>query len=130
MSYYEYLKLHKWLRATLGKANYCSNDSSHQAKMYDWANISGEYKKDERDYKSLCRSCHIRFDGLNELTRKRSLGNKYHNKVIKQYDMNGNLIKEWESSMAVERALNITTRCISNVLAGRAKTAGRFRWSR
>jgi len=29
---------------------------------YEWANISGEYKRDVSDYIQLCPSCHRKFD--------------------------------------------------------------------
>lgn len=124
----EYQELHRWIRKNLGKASYCSNDMTHKSKMYDWANISHEYKRDLNDYKSLCRPCHAKIDGFAEVVGKRSIGNKYHNKKIKQFDKNWEFIKEWTSSSAVEDELKILHSSLSNVLAGRAKTAGGYRW--
>lgn len=30
----------------------------------EWANISGNYKRNINDYKGLCKKCHCRFDGI------------------------------------------------------------------
>ena len=58
----QYRALHFWVQKRLGKAFFCSNDSNHKSIVYDWANLSGEYKKDISDFKSLCRSCHRKMD--------------------------------------------------------------------
>lgn len=57
-----YSAIHKWIVRNFGRANYCSNDECHKAKRYDWANISGEYKRDINDWRQLCRSCHTKLD--------------------------------------------------------------------
>lgn len=39
-----------------------------QPKRYEWANISGEYKRDRSDWVMLCPSCHRKIDmGKEEL---------------------------------------------------------------
>lgn len=54
-----YFALHSWLRRTKGSPDRkCTECSSTTAKRYEWANISGEYKRDATDYRSLCKSCH------------------------------------------------------------------------
>lgn len=57
-----YQALHAWIVRKLGKASFCSNDKTHLTNRYHWANISGEYKRDILDYKSLCPLCHAAFD--------------------------------------------------------------------
>lgn len=52
--------LHQWVYKNLGKAIKCENGC--MAKRYEWANISGEYKRDLDDFKQLCKSCHLKFD--------------------------------------------------------------------
>src|SRR3990167_4132737 len=54
-----YSGLHSWLINNFGKATHCSNNITHKAKKYDWANISRKYKRDIHDFKQLCRKCHI-----------------------------------------------------------------------
>jgi hypothetical protein len=55
--------LHAWLRRNLGTAKRCSRNKSHKAKVYNWANISGEYKRDATDWRELCGSCN-KTDGI------------------------------------------------------------------
>jgi group I intron endonuclease len=54
-----------------------------------------------------------------------------HNiKKIKQYDMDGNFIKEWDSSHEASRELNLSQGNIATVASksGRRKSTGGFRW--
>lgn len=53
---------HRWLDRNFGKKKLCENCGDNESKFFDWANISGEYKRNRSDYKRLCRSCHIKFD--------------------------------------------------------------------
>lgn len=64
----EYRVLHEWVTRHKGRPSRCEDCGITTAKWYDWANISGEYKKDVNDFKRLCRSCHRIFDiGLKEV---------------------------------------------------------------
>lgn len=60
-----YSGLHKWVYRNFGKAIKCENDESHTSKVFEWANLSGEYKRDRSDWKMLCQSCHRRKDAGN-----------------------------------------------------------------
>lgn len=53
---------------------------------------------------------------------------KSRSKPILQYDLEGNFIKEWSSSMEVERELSIGHNNIGSVCNGRRKSAGGFIW--
>lgn len=57
-----YRTMHHWVSNNLGKPRICVECGITTAKVYDWANISGEYRRDLSDYKRLCRSCHKKFD--------------------------------------------------------------------
>jgi hypothetical protein len=57
-----YNSKHAWINRNYGKASHCENDITHESKVFDWANISGEYKREVNDYKQLCRSCHRTMD--------------------------------------------------------------------
>lgn len=57
-----YVAKHMWILKHHGKAEKCELDSTHTAKRYEWANISGEYLRDKSDYMSLCPSCHRKMD--------------------------------------------------------------------
>jgi hypothetical protein len=48
---------------------------------------------------------------------------------INQYDLNGNLIKEWPSILIASKKLNINDKAIWNTLKGRAKTSGGYIWT-
>ena len=58
----EYEAVHYWIRKNYGKATHCEKDPSHKSTQYEWANISGEYKRDISDYIQLCPSCHRKMD--------------------------------------------------------------------
>lgn len=65
-----YQAKHMWLYRHYGKASYCENDPSHKSKRFQWANLSGKYLRDRKDYKSLCCSCHKKMDLANGAKRK------------------------------------------------------------
>lgn len=58
-----YKVFHKRLYRLLGNPKKCSVCGTEQAKLYDWANLSGKYE-DPKDYKRMCRSCHFKYDGM------------------------------------------------------------------
>lgn len=70
-----YIALHIWIKAKLGKPIKCTNPKCVYPKktlankiliapkMFVWANISGEYKRDLNDYRQLCQSCNKK-DGI------------------------------------------------------------------
>ena len=37
----KYNNIHMWIRYHYGNAKYCSNNSTHKAKKFEWANIDG-----------------------------------------------------------------------------------------
>lgn len=53
---------HTWIYRRLGKANMCVRCGVLGKKRYDWANISGEYKRDVNDYQQMCAPCHLKMD--------------------------------------------------------------------
>lgn len=59
-----YSALHYWLYRQVGKANYCSKNTTHKSTRYHWANISGLYKRDVNDFMALCPSCHHKYDKI------------------------------------------------------------------
>lgn len=58
----EYRALHYWVAQQLGTPKLCQKCKRTDAPIYDWANISGTYLKDIKDWKRLCRRCHISQD--------------------------------------------------------------------
>lgn len=72
-------------------------------------------------------------DKTNIIENMKKLGKKkYPNRAekIKQYDINGNFIKEHNSSREAGKLLNISEKTISSCVNGRSKTAGGFIWKR
>jgi len=55
-----YVAKHRWIVKHYGKSNKCENvDCVYvNPKRFEWANISGEYKREREDYMMLCSSCH------------------------------------------------------------------------
>ena len=56
------------------------------------------------------------------------LNDKKCSEKVYQYDLDGNLIKEWDSVKQAGEALGINRPSISNCLKGRYKSAGGFIW--
>lgn len=56
----KYAGLHRWVTNHKKKFNIC--ECCQKVKKVELANISGLYKRDIRDYKWLCRSCHRKRD--------------------------------------------------------------------
>ena len=60
----KYSGLHLWVQKELGRADHCDGEKcSGVSERYEWANISGEYKRDVNDFEWLCRKCHMKKDG-------------------------------------------------------------------
>ena len=59
-----YVAKHLWIIKNFGKASRCENPhcKSENPKRYEWANISGKYKRGVSDYMQLCPSCHRKMD--------------------------------------------------------------------
>lgn len=56
-----YNPLHAWIRVRKPKPELCEQCNSRRA--LDLSNISHQYKRDIADYRWLCRSCHMLYDG-------------------------------------------------------------------
>lgn len=84
-----YVGLHNWVRLKLGKINKCDICGSINEKKYEWANVSGEYKRNLKDWIRLCVRCHKKFDGIS--------------KPIIQLDKNGLIIKKYDSVISVSK---------------------------
>jgi hypothetical protein len=69
----KYSAIHMWVRKMLGKPSLCENcgSDSRAPRYYHWANISGKYLRDLKDWARLCAKCHKAYD-----TRKRALQKK------------------------------------------------------
>jgi len=54
--------LHDWVRRHRGRPRVCEHCNTKTAEQYDWANVSGEYKRELDDFIRLCRACHAKYD--------------------------------------------------------------------
>lgn len=60
--------IHMWVERNYKAPNTCEEcgcvpkPAKDGRRMIEWANISGEYKRDRSDWKCLCKSCHWFFD--------------------------------------------------------------------
>jgi hypothetical protein len=66
-----YNRLHDWVREEKGKAQECENCNTSQSPRFEWANLSGEYKKDLDDFVSLCVNCHHLIDNSAGYSKKK-----------------------------------------------------------
>lgn len=60
-----YVAKHLWIVKHYGNASFCLFNKSHtipKVKRFEWANISGSYRRDINDYIPLCPSCHRKMD--------------------------------------------------------------------
>lgn len=57
-----YVSKHKWVSKMKGKPSFCEGCGREDQKRYEWANLSGNYKREVEDYIRLCKSCHERHD--------------------------------------------------------------------
>lgn len=68
----KYNKVHRWLIATLGKANKCSNKNcDNVSKKYEWAKKKEcDYEMNAENFMPLCIKCHRTYDFKEETLRK------------------------------------------------------------
>ncbi len=55
-----YKGIHTWAQRKFKKPDKCQKCSKNG--RLDWANISGKYKRDIKDWLALCRGCHMKYD--------------------------------------------------------------------
>lgn len=69
-----YVSKHAWMRRTFGTPRLCEHCNTTEDRRYEWANISGEYKRDRADWLRLCKPCHAIYDDIgNRSWQKRRL---------------------------------------------------------
>lgn len=70
-----YTAIHQWIHRKLGMPKICNKCGDTKAIRYEWANISGSYKRDVSDYIRLCAKCHHKLDNIAKkgwLTRRKN----------------------------------------------------------
>lgn len=66
----EYSMVHHWIVKKLGKPKLCADCGTTEDRVYHWANVSGQYKRELSDWRRLCVPCHVRADGQRKPERK------------------------------------------------------------
>lgn len=72
----KYIGIHSKVRRDFGRANHCEMCGANDKRRYEWANKNHLYKITREDWKSLCVSCHKRYDagvGLNQCLKGHDL---------------------------------------------------------
>lgn len=57
---------HAWVARWKGKPKKCEHCGTTKSKVFNWANISRQYKRDLNDWIRLCRKCHHKFDNISQ----------------------------------------------------------------
>lgn len=79
-----YFGIHRWITRKYGRADHCSFDSDHGG-LFEWANISGTYKRDIGDWSQLCVKCHREYDNLLRHSQKRNSKGQFEGIEINYY---------------------------------------------
>lgn len=69
-----YQGVHQWVRKMMGAPRICIHCHTTQSKSYDWANVSGEYRRELSDWIRLCRKCHNRYDNIGRKSANTRMG--------------------------------------------------------
>lgn len=88
---------HVWIKYYFGRPMFCEECKSETvpegkvpARWFQWANISGEYKRDRSDWKRLCINCHVKMD-----SKLRAHGERIHTAKLNWFQvMRLRLMKE------------------------------------
>ncbi len=57
-----YFALHMWVVRQKGKAKVCEHCGITTAKKFEWSNKNHKYRRNLKDWSSLCVSCHRKYD--------------------------------------------------------------------
>lgn len=57
-----YIAKHQWMNQWYGKPEFCEGCGTQEAIRFEWANISGNYIRDRKDWLRLCPTCHRVYD--------------------------------------------------------------------
>ena len=58
----EYVKVHRWIVKKKGTPSYCHFCKDTTKIVFEWANVSGRYLRNTKDWMRLCKSCHSLYD--------------------------------------------------------------------
>lgn len=103
-----YSELHNWVARHRGRPSLCEHCGTTEAN-FEWANISGEYKRDLADWMRLCKSCHERHDAARrgELTGRRGNNSKLTADIVREA-RERNARGETKTALAMEYGVGLT----------------------
>ena len=118
-----YHGIHAWLKREFGKANKCENKACKYGnpKRFEWALIKGKtYKRRISHFIQLCKSCHLKYDGIIILATQSKFKavSATKNRITVKFD-------------SIKKATNTTGvsgTSISNNLKGRSNSSGGYQW--
>lgn len=68
-----YFAKHMWINRKFGRPSKCERCNVTEDRVYQWANISKEFKRERSDWMRLCIPCHKRYDlARSDYTKVRS----------------------------------------------------------
>jgi hypothetical protein len=120
-----YGSIHRWIYRNFGKASVCEV-CNKTTKTYHWANLSGKYLLDRKDWKQMCVSCHKYHDFSESARRNLSLGHSKNTNGI--VSVQHGLVARYETLLDASTKTGISRTAINNCLMGRAKTSGGRTW--
>jgi hypothetical protein len=133
----EYKAAHKWLAYYFGKASKCEcAECTGRGKRFEYALKKGcEHAKNRYNYIMLCASCHRKYDLTPQKVEKlkeprKSVNHETPVTAINQLSATGKIINTYPSIMDAHLQTKINRNSIYNVVAGTAKTAGGYIFSR
>lgn len=83
-----YCTRHEMIYKLFGQPKKCEDCGSTEAKKFEWANLSGEYKIERSDWRRLCTTCHHRLDKIAEKAWKTKRKNLISEEDVKKLSEN------------------------------------------
>lgn len=112
-----YSAKHMWIRKYYGNPKVCWEcGREDKNKMYHWANVSGKYLRDIKDWKRLCVHCHALFDKSFHAGEK-AYNSKLTKKAVTDIRRHYVFIKNGASVFA--KKYKVTVSCIYRILEGK-----------
>lgn len=141
-SYQKHMLNNWWLDTTIERIdvnwNYCKENckwvtmtEQYSNKVntifYKWTTLINYCKKNNINVSTIYSRIYMLWWSIEEaiLWKEKYKNNK---KQVQQIDFDWNIIKIWNSTMDIERELNIKNQNISNVCKWKAKTAWWYKW--
>ena len=69
-----YKAIHSWISKNMGQPPICYFCGSTVNSRYEWANISGKYRREATDWYRLCVSCHRKLDWQEKYRERNEIG--------------------------------------------------------